>query len=395
MTSVDLDPVFLLAPEFQHDPFSALASRRTHQPVFQADDMPVWMLTRYDDVVGLRDETLYSTRLIKILREQIDGPNMIQMDGKDHHRNRALIGPAFRPRVVAAFVDTTVRPLVERLLEGFRDRGEAELMREFCEPLPFHTIAELIGLEAEDQPRLSRIYKDAIAADPLQMGPEQMERSMAAKAEFDKLLVPLVAERRREPGDDFVSQLVQAESKDGQRLDDEEVLGFLRFMLPAGEESTMSALGTAVLELLRNPDQLEALRADPSLVASAVEEGLRFRAPIAYINRVAITDHEVRGIKITEGSLVLGSVNSANRDPEVFGAPDEFLIDRDPNRHISFGAGVHMCIGAPLARAELQVALEVLVRELPNLRLAPGYEPHYEGLFSNSLRELRVEFDRS
>jgi cytochrome P450 len=317
------------------------------------------------------------------------------MDGRDHHRNRALVSPAFRPRLIAAFIDSNVRPLITRLLDGFHSRGEAELMRDFCEPLPFHTIATMLGLEADDQPRLSQLYKDAIAADPLQMGPEQMERSMAAKAELDRLLVPLVAERRQRPGDDFISQLVTVESKDGDRLDDEEVLGFLRFMLPAGEESTMSALGTLVLELLRHPEQLSALREDPSLVGPAVEEGLRWRAPIAYINRATNAEHEIGGVSIPEGSLVLGSVNAANRDPAVFERPDDFDIRRDPNRHVSFGAGVHLCIGAPLARTELQVAVAALVQELPNLRLAPGYEPRYAGLFSNALTELPVEFDPS
>src|SRR5206468_4697228 len=138
-------------------------------------------------------------------------------------------------------------------------------------------------------------------ADPLQAGPEQMERALAARAELDLLLVPLVERRRRRPTDDFISQLVTAESASGDGLDDDEVLGFLRFMLPAGEESTMSALGTLVLELLRHPDQLAAVRSDPALVAPAIEEGLRWRAPIAYINRVTMRDHEVGDVKVPEG----------------------------------------------------------------------------------------------
>jgi cytochrome P450 len=265
-------------------------------------------------------------------------------------------------------------------------------MTEYCEPLPFFTIADLLGLETDDQPRLSKLYKDAIAANPLETGPEQMDRSLAAREEFTAMLEPIVTARRRHPTDDFISQLVTARSGD-DALSDDEVLGFLRFMLPAGEESTMSALGTLVFELLRHPDQCAAVGADPACLMTAVEEGLRWRAPIAYVNRLTLADQTRHGVEIPAGSLVLGAVNGANRDEGVFEEPDRFDVTRSPNRHIAFGTGVHNCIGAPLARAELRVGVAALLAELPNLRLAPDYEPVYQGLFSNALASLEVEFD--
>ncbi len=385
--------VNLLSPEFQDDPFPTLAERRAAQPAFQASDFPAWILTRHEDVMGMRDESAYSVAHVRMLREPIDGPNMIQMDGEEHHRNRSLVAPSFRPRVLERFAAETIEPLVAWMLDGLRVRGEAELMREFCEPLPFHTIAELLGLDVADQPRLSRLYKEAIAANPVESDAEQLEQSLGARKELDEMLIPVVEDRRRSPGEDFVSQLVTATSRDGDRLDEEHVLGFLRFMLPAGEESTMSALGTLVLELLRHPDQLEALRADPALVVTAVEEALRWRAPIAYLNRTTTRDVVVGDVTVPAGSLVLGAINGANRDPVVFDAPDSFRIDRAPNKHVAFGAGVHMCIGAPIARLELQVALRGVLERLPNLRLQDGFEPRYEGLFSNALTELPVEWD--
>jgi cytochrome P450 len=379
--------VFVLDEEFQHDPFPALAEHRRDDPVFQASDMPVWILTRYDDVAAMRNEDVFSVGLIKLMREAIDGPNMIQMDGSEHHHNRTLIAPAFRPRILNDFARGCIERIIDRLLSALRPRGEAELMRDFCEPLAFFTIAELLGLPGDDQPHLSKVYKDSLATTPLEMGPEQMAKSMAAKEEITKMLAPIVAERRANPRDDFVSQLVTTE------LDDEHVLGFLRFMLPAGEESTMSALGTTVYELLVQPERMEKLRADRSLVRTAVEEGLRWRAPVAYINRLTLAPIGLSGVTIPEGALVLGSVNAANRDERVFADPDTFDITRDPNRHMAFGTGVHACIGAPLSRLELQMGLTALIDQLPNLRLADGYEPRYTGLFANALTELRVEFD--
>ena len=379
--------VFILDEEFQHDPFPALAEHRRDDPVFEASDMPVWLLTRYDDVGAMRDEDVFSVGLIKLLRESIDGPNMIQMDGADHHHNRTLIAPAFRPRILNDFARGCIEQIIERLLAPIRARGEAELMREFCEPLAFFTIAELLGLPGEDQPHLSKVYKESLATTPLEMGPEQMAKSMAAKEAITGLLAPIVEDRRSNPRDDFVSQLVTT------TLDDEYVLGFLRFMLPAGEESTMSALGTTLFELLSQPERMEKVRADRTLVKTAVEEGLRWRAPVAYINRITLKPIELSGVTVPEGALVLGSVNAANRDERVFPDPDTFDITRDPNRHLAFGTGVHSCIGAPLSRLELQMGLTALIDQLPNLRLAEGFEPRYTGLFANAMTELRVEFD--
>ncbi|MGH9004938.1 MAG: cytochrome P450, partial [Acidimicrobiia bacterium] len=357
--------VFILDEGFQHDPFPALAEHRRHDPVFEASDMPVWLLTRYEDVGALRNEDVFSVGLIKLLREAIDGPNMIQMDGADHHDNRAVIAPAFRPRVLNDFARRCIEAVIGRLLAALAPRGEAELMREFCEPLAFFTIADLLGLAGDDQPHLSKVYKDSLAATPLEMGPEQMAKSMAAKEEITRLLTPIVDSRRAQPTDDFVSQLVTASGPDGGGLDDEHVLGFLRFMLPAGEESTTSALGTTVYELLAEPERLEKLRHDRSLVKTAVEEGLRWRAPVAYINRLTLAPIELSGVTIPEGALVLGAVNAANRDESVFSDPDTFDITRDPNRHMAFGTGVHTCIGAPLSRLELQMGLSALIDHLP------------------------------
>ena len=385
--------VFILDEEFQHNPFPALAEHRAAEPVFQAADMPVWLLTRYDDVGAMRNEEIFSVGLIKLLREAIDGPNMIQMDGAAHHDNRSLIAPAFRPRVLGEFARARIAAIIDRLIDDLRPRGEADLMRDFCEPLAFFTIAELLGLPGDDQPHLSRVYKDSLAATPLEMGPEQAAKSMAAKEEITRLLAPIVADRRARPTDDFVSQLVTVAGPDGQGLDDEHVLGFLRFMLPAGEESTMSALGTTVHELLARPERMEKVRHDRSLVKTAVEEGLRWRAPVVYINRLTLAPVELSGVTIPEGALVLGSVNAANRDPAVFPDPDTFDLTRDPNRHLAFGTGVHSCIGAPLSRLELQMGLDALIEHLPDLRLAPGFEPRYAGLFANALTELRVTFD--
>lgn len=394
MRETQLPEVRILSPDFQHDPFPLLAQYRKERPIFQAADLPVFILTRYEDVANMRDMSVYSTKLIRELRAAIDGPNMIQMDGEEHRRNRTLVSHAWRPKMIRELVHRAVPGLAKELVEELRPRGRAELMHQFCEPLPFRSIiVELMGMTVDDQPRMSQIYRDQVAADPVQYTPERVAINMRAREELLKLLRPILEERRAHASDDFVSQLVTAATPDGDRLTDEEILGFLLFQLPAGQDTTMSALGTLILRILQDPRLRETLRADPSLIPAAIEESIRLRPPITYINRVTLKEQVLHGVTIPENSFVLGSMGSANRDERVFEDPDTFRLDRDPNPHLSFGTGAHMCIGAQLARLEIEIALPVLLEGLPNLRLASGFEPRYVNLFNNMLDELRVQFD--
>ncbi len=387
----------ILSPEMMSDPIPILAHFREHDPVPQAADFPAYLLTRYDDVARLRDQEVFSTRLIRQMRESIDGPNMMQLDGEEHRRNRGLVQPAFKPKVLASFVERELVPIIEQQLDDIAVDGQTDLMTTFCRKVPFWTVARLLGLEIDDEVRLAHLFLEQAAADPVQAAgdPKRLERSMAAQAQLKELIRPVVERVRRRPDDSFVSQLVQAQSSSGDRLSEEEVYGLLMFLLPAGLGTTQAALGTAIYNLASRPEILKVLRTNPSLWQQALEETLRWRAPIPYQNRVTLRDVEVRGVTIPAGTMVLASLNAANRDPLVFERPDEFDIHRHPNRHVSFGVGVHACLGAPIARSSLREGVPRLFARLRNLRLQPGFEPRYVNLFDNHLEALPVEFDLS
>lgn len=387
----------IVSPEMMNDPLPILSWFREHEPVPQAVDFPAYLLTRYADVAQLRDQEVFSTRLIRQMREAIDGPNMMQLDGDEHRRNRGLVQPAFKPRVLARFVEHELIPIIENQLDAIAGEGRTDLMETFCRKVPFWTVARLLGLEIDDELRLSHLFIEQAAADPVQTAgdPNRLARSMAAQRELKELVRAVVERVTAEPDEGFVSQLIQARSSDGDRLSEEEVYGILLFLLPAGLGTTQAALSTAIYNVLRRPEVLEEIRSDGSLWQNALEETLRWRAPIPYQNRVTLRDVEIRGVTIPTGSMVLAALNAANRDPEIFERPEEFDIHRNPNRHVSFGVGVHACLGAPLARSSLREGVPRLFERLRNLRLQPGFEPRYVHLFDNHLETLPVEFDPS
>ncbi len=385
----------ILSPEMMSDPIAILAHYREHEPVPQAVDFPAYLLTRYEDVSRVRDYEIFSTRLIRQMRESIDGLNMMQLDGDEHRRNRGLVQPAFKPKVLAAFVERELIAIIDQQIDAIAGLGRTDLMETFCRKVPFWTIARLLGLEIDDEVRLAHLFLEQAAADPVQAAgdPSRLERSMAAQHELKKLVRVVVERVTAEPDESFVSQIVQARSSEGDRLSVDEIYGLLMFLLPAGLGTTQAALSTAVYNLATRPWLLEELRTDPSGWQQALEETLRWRAPIPYQNRVTLRDVEVRGVTIPAGSMVLAALNAANRDPGVFDRPDEFDIHRNPNRHVSFGVGIHACLGAPIARSSLREGVPRLFARLPNLRVQRGFEPRYVNLFDNHLEALPVEFD--
>ena len=362
----------ILSPEMMSDPIATLAHFREHDPVPQAVDFPAYLLTRYEDVSRLRNYDVFSTQLIRQMREAIDGPNMMQLDGDEHRRNRGLVQPAFKPKVLAAFVERELIPIIEQQIDAIAGLGHTDLMQTFCRKVPFWTVARLLGLEIHDEVRLAHLFLEQATADPVQAAgdPSRLERSMAAQRELKQLVRVVVERVTAEPDDSFVSQLVQARAADGDRLSEEEVYGLLMFLLPAGLGTTQAALGTAIYNLGSRPSIAEELRADPSGWQQALEETLRWRAPIPYQNRVTLCDVEVRGVTIPAGSMVLASLNSANRDPEVFDRPDEFDIHRNPNRHVSFGVGIHRCPGSHLARIVFSEMVTAVLERMPDYEIA-------------------------
>ena len=300
---------------------------------------------------------------------------LLFMDAPDHTRVRGLVGKAFTPRTVER-LRPRIAELAGELLAPLREAGSFDVIGDFAYPLPVTVICELLGVPAEDRPLFRRLTADMAAVVDLEATPEEFGRAAGAALGFTAYLVPLFEDRRTSPRDDVISSLVAAEEA-GDRLGADELLTTVILLLVAGHETTMNLIGNGLLALLRHPDQLSLLRDQPHLMASAVEELLRYDSPVRRVVRTALEDAVVDGQQVRAGGQVMAMLHLANHDPAVFASPDMLDITRDARRHVAFGAGVHYCLGAALARAEAQVALQALIA-LPGLELAidaPQWRP--------------------
>ena len=326
----------------------------------------MYYVYRYDDVATvLRDNVTFCSGSIRDLLEVVMGPYpLVGMDEPEHKRLRSLVAQAFRQKTLAHWNDDVVRPVVDDTIDTFIDRGEAELVREFTYLYPVQVIGALLGLPREDyqyfQPRALALTN--VAAQP--------EPGLIASVELREYFTGILDERRKEPRDDLISELVNAEL-DGEVLGDEEIFSFLRLLLPAGAETTYRATGNLIYALLTHEDQFEALKADRSLMTQTIEELIRWESPLTITSRQCTRDTEIAGVEIPAGADVVAGVGSANHDPSRWENADEFDIFRPAIPHISFGVGVHMCLGMHLARMEMATAVERLVDRCPNLRLDP------------------------
>ena len=317
---------------------------------------------------------------------------LLFMDAPDHGRVRGLVSKAFNARSVER-LRPRIREVTEELLSPLRGVGGFDVIADFAFPLPVTVICELLGVAAEDRALFRRLTADMAAVVDLDATPEQLGHAAGAALGFTAYLVPLFEARRRTPRPDLVSALVAAEDA-GDRLDAAELVTTVILLLVAGHETTMNLIGNGLLALLRHPEQLARLRSQPDLMPSAVEELLRYDAPVRRVVRTARHDAVVDGQPVRAGEQVLALLDAANHDPAVFASPDTLDITRDARRHVSFGAGAHHCLGAALARAEAQIALAALV-SLPDLELATADdgEPRWRPLETlHALESLPVRF---
>lgn len=379
------------------DPYTELARLRREEPVQRIDisgmpheeSKPVFMVYRHEDVIKmLRDNETFSSSIIidtfgDVLGEQV----MLGMDEPVHGRHRALVSKAFSPRAVAGWEHELVIPVANLLIDRFADRGHADLVKEFNFEYPTRIIARILGLPEQDYEQFQRW---SISLLSFTINPE---RGRAASLALHDYFAPILAARRAEPRNDLISRLADAEI-DGQKLSDEEIFSFLRLLLPAGIETTYRSLGNLLFALLTHTDQLDAVRADRSLIPQAIEEGVRWDAPLLTITRVAARDTELGGVRIPAGSAVMPMLGAANRQDERYPNPNLFDIFRESKVHASWGHGAHVCLGSHLARMEMRDALGLMLDRLPNLRLDPdGNDPHIRGQVFRSPTALPVLFD--
>ncbi len=371
------------------DPYPEYAEARRNHPVQETSMYGITTLrvARYDDVAAmLRDPATFSSRIYGSTMGLVMGPTILAMDGSEHRLHRALAAKSFRRSALEAWQPRLIEPTVHALIDGFARRGRAELVREFTIRFPIRIIARLLGIPSEDYGRFTRLSIDliSIAVSP--------QRGLAASASLKEYFSGLLEERRRHPRHDLVSELATAEVE-GERLPDEEIFGFLRLLLPAGAETTYRLLGNLLFGLLTEEAQLKEVREDRSLLPAAIEEALRWEAPVQLVSREPVRDVEIAGVSIRAGTHLTGCLGSANRDETRFDRPDRFDLHRTGPAHLAFAEGPHRCLGEHLARLETTVAMNALLDRLPDLRLDPGAaHPHVHGLAFRSPTSLPVTF---
>lgn len=350
----------------------------------------VLMLYRYDVVDRvLRDNETFSSRVYRRAMRPVMGPTILEMDGHEHLAHRGLIGHAFRQKALQHWESTLIEPTVHALIDRFAARGHAELVREFAFQLPVRIIAKILGIPSEDYGTFARLSIELISLAVA------WERGIAASQRLKEYFQAIIEERRVRPRDDLISDLVHAELE-GTRLSDEAILGFLRLLLPAGVETTYRLLGNLLFALLSDEEQLEAVRARRSLLPAAIEEALRWEAPVQFVAREPVREVELGGVRIPVGSSVTACLGSANRDEAAYEAPDRFDLRRQGPPHLAFGGGQHFCLGAHLGRLETRVAMDALLDRLGDLRLEPGdADPHVHGYAFRSPTALPVTFSGS
>ncbi len=392
-------------PEVHADPYPLYRRLREEDPVHEA--FPgVWVLTRYADVQAvLRDAERFSSDernsdLFEVFQQSMNldpgtldasaAQSMLFLDPPDHTRLRALVNKAFTARVVEG-LRPRAQAIVDSLLGDALERGSMDVVAELAYPLPITVICEMLGVPLADHSRFREWSSDLVLSlDPM-MSPEIAAKANRATEGLAEYFRGLLSERRANPGKDVLTALIAAEDE-GQRLTEDELLSMCILLLVAGHETTVNLISNGMLALLRNRDQMQRLRGDPSLIRTTVEELLRYDSPVQLTGRIPLQDLEIGGKRIAKGQEVVALTGAANRDPAQFPDPDRLDLGRTDNRHFAFGAGIHFCLGAPLARVEGQIAIATLVRRMPKIELASDEMEWRETVTLRGLARLPVAF---
>jgi pimeloyl-[acyl-carrier protein] synthase len=373
-----------LDPEVHADPYPHYRMLREEDPVHRSP-LGFWVVSRYADVSAL----LRDPRLGHELEGSIDGASMLFRDPPAHTRLRSLVSRAFTPRMLEHF-RSRIRSIVGESVERARRTGRMDVIADLAFPLPATVISEMLGLPLEDHARVRR-WAGALTRtlDPV-VSEEDAAEIASASIDFDGYLSEQVAERRKRPGDDLLTALIAAEQA-GDRLSSYELLSTVSLLFVAGHETTTNLIGNGFLALLRNPDQLRRLRDDPGLLRTAVEELLRYDSPVQFLIRTVKEPVTVGGRRLGRGDPALLLVAAANRDPAVFRDPEQLDVGRPEARHLSFGGGIHFCLGSALARMEGQIALGALVSVFDDIVYDPAGLRWREHINLRGLESLPVE----
>ncbi|MGW4287100.1 cytochrome P450 [Streptomyces sp. NPDC004673] len=394
----------ILSPEFAANPYPVYRLMRDTSPLIWHEATQSWIISRYEDVerVFKDKDGEFTTDNYDWQIEPVHGKTILQLSGREHAVRRALVAPAFRGRDL----QEKFLPVIERnsreLIDAFRHTGSADLVTDYATRFPVNVIADMLGLDKSDHARFHRWYTTVIAF----LGNLSGDQEVAAagdrtRVEFAEYMLPIIKERRENLGDDLLSVLCAAEV-DGVRMSDEDIKAFCSLLLAAGGETTDKAIASIFANLLAHPDQLAAVRADHSLIPRAFAETLRFTPPVHMIMRQSATEVKLSGGTIPAGATVTCLIGSANRDENRYREPDRFDIFREDLTatnafsaaadHLAFALGRHFCVGALLAKAEVEIGVAQLLDAMPDLRVADGFDPVEQGVFTRGPQALPVRF---
>jgi pimeloyl-[acyl-carrier protein] synthase len=392
-------------PGFVNNPYPLYSWLRERQPVRKDPLAPVWVLTRYDDVVAmLRDprfkkDPFEAERLPRLVRKQLgvaaeesrvdqEAISMLFLDPPAHTRVRGVFSRAFTPASLAE-LKPRIELITRKRLDRVETSGRMDIIADLAYPLPVIVIAELLGFPPEDFEKIKKWSDDFAASLALNATTEAHQIAAKSRVEIREYFDAVVFGLHTRPRDTLLQRLLASE-RDPAGLNREEIFSNCVLLLSAGHETTTNLIGNGVLALMRNREQWDSLVRDPSLLEAAVEELLRFDCPVQWTSRVAGEAIEMGGQTIPAGDIILGCVGAANRDPEKFPDPDRFDVRRVNNKHLSFGTGIHYCLGAALARMEFQIALGGLINRFPNMRLATKKLKWLKGLTFRGVKQLPV-----
>ncbi len=380
--------------QLEADPYPIYAQLRVEQPVCFVESVGLWLVTRWDDVQYV-DKTpdLFTGETKPSTLNRTFGKNLLGSEGSYHDRIRKIIYPWFRVGAIGDYPDNVIAPIANELVDAFAERGEADLVSEFAEPLSARVLKQALGLEFVEEETLRRWFVElATGAANFEGDPEKQRIADAASSEVNETLAPVIERLQREPDETLLSSMVHTEV-DGERLTREEIQSNLKVMIVGGLQATTDLIAISLWAILLHPDQLAEVRADPKLVDPAIEEAARWHSPVGTSTRQTTRDTELAGVKLPKGELVAAVLASANRDERNWTEPDRYDIHRREGSHLAFATGPHLCVGARLGRYEARTAWRVLLDRLPNLRLDEERPMEITGWEFRSPHHLHVQWN--
>jgi cytochrome P450 len=379
--------------QLEADPYPIYAQLRGEQPVCFVESVGLWLVTRWDDVQHVdKSPDLFTGETDPSTLNRTFGKNLLGSEGAYHDRIRKIIYPWFRVGAIGDYPDNVIAPIASDLVDSLADRGSAELVSEFAEPLSARVLKRALGLEFVEEDTLRRWFVElATGAANFEGDPEKQAIADAASAEVNETLAPVIERLSREPDDTLLSSMVNTEV-DGERLTRDEVQSNLKVMIVGGLQATTDLIALSLWAILSHPEQLAEVRADPKLIDPAIEEAARWHSPVGTSTRQTTRDTELAGVPLEKGALVAAVLASANRDERNWTSPERYDIHRREGGHLAFATGPHLCIGARLGRYEARTAWRVLLDRLPGLELDPERPIEISGWEFRSPHHLHVRW---